>query len=185
MNIGIQDAYNLGWKVAQVLAGAPETLLDTYEAERRPVAARVLEVSSKIYREMGTQPLAVTNRGDEERQLSLSYAGGPLAPFESTESNSLPRVGDRAPDAPYIDRQVRLERCIGRSGVRTSPCSPSVTSKSRRSNGHPQEPLFGPSLFGAQVKVSFGSTASQNRPSSSSALTGTSQLSGTINTAPQ
>jgi len=43
IQIGLQDAVNLGWKLAQVVKGtAPETLLDTYHAERHPVAARVL-----------------------------------------------------------------------------------------------------------------------------------------------
>jgi hypothetical protein len=43
LNIGVQDAVNLGWKLAQVVKGtSPESLLDTYHAERHPVAARVL-----------------------------------------------------------------------------------------------------------------------------------------------
>jgi 3-(3-hydroxy-phenyl)propionate hydroxylase len=43
LNIGVQDAMNLGWKLAQVVKGiSPESFLDTYHAERHPVAARVL-----------------------------------------------------------------------------------------------------------------------------------------------
>jgi 3-(3-hydroxy-phenyl)propionate hydroxylase len=43
LNIGVQDAVNLGWKLAQVVKEtSPESLLDTYHAERHPVAARVL-----------------------------------------------------------------------------------------------------------------------------------------------
>ena len=43
LQIGVQDAVNLGWKLAQVVKGrSPESLLDTYHAERYPVAARVL-----------------------------------------------------------------------------------------------------------------------------------------------
>jgi hypothetical protein len=43
LNIGVQDAVNLGWKLAQVVRGtSPDSLLDTYHAERHPVAARVL-----------------------------------------------------------------------------------------------------------------------------------------------
>lgn len=43
LNMGVQDAVNLGWKLAQVVKRtAPETLLDTYHAERHPLAARVL-----------------------------------------------------------------------------------------------------------------------------------------------
>src|SRR3989441_2311140 len=43
LNTGVQDAVNLGWKLAQVINGtSPDSLLDTYHAERHPVAARVL-----------------------------------------------------------------------------------------------------------------------------------------------
>jgi 3-(3-hydroxy-phenyl)propionate hydroxylase len=43
LNMGVQDAVNLGWKLAQVVKGtSPESLLDTYHAERHPVAARML-----------------------------------------------------------------------------------------------------------------------------------------------
>jgi 2-polyprenyl-6-methoxyphenol hydroxylase-like FAD-dependent oxidoreductase len=46
LNTGVQDAVNLGWKLAQVVKGtSPETLLDTYQAERHPVAARVLRIT--------------------------------------------------------------------------------------------------------------------------------------------
>ncbi|GLY76214.1 rifampin monooxygenase [Actinoallomurus iriomotensis] len=44
LNVGLQDAFNLGWKLAAQIRGwAPETLLDTYQAERRPVAEDVLD----------------------------------------------------------------------------------------------------------------------------------------------
>ena len=44
LNIGVQDAVNLGWKLAQVVKGtSPDSLLDTYHAERHPVGARVLK----------------------------------------------------------------------------------------------------------------------------------------------
>ncbi|MGH6654406.1 MAG: FAD-dependent monooxygenase [Actinocrinis sp.] len=44
LSVGVQDAVNLGWKLAQVVRGtAPDGLLDTYQAERHPVAARVLQ----------------------------------------------------------------------------------------------------------------------------------------------
>jgi 3-(3-hydroxy-phenyl)propionate hydroxylase len=57
LNIGVQDAVNLGWKLAQVVNGtSPESLLDTYQAERHPIGARVLKLS------MAQAPL---NRGDE------------------------------------------------------------------------------------------------------------------------
>jgi 3-(3-hydroxy-phenyl)propionate hydroxylase len=46
LNIGVQDAVNLGWKLAQVVRGtSPDTLLDTYHAERHPIAARALKLT--------------------------------------------------------------------------------------------------------------------------------------------
>ena len=46
LNLGIQDAVNLGWKLAQVVHGtSPDSLLDTYHAERHPIAARVLKAT--------------------------------------------------------------------------------------------------------------------------------------------
>jgi 3-(3-hydroxy-phenyl)propionate hydroxylase len=57
LNIGVQDAVNLGWKLAQVVKGtSPESLLDTYEAERHPVGARALKT---------TMAITALNRGDE------------------------------------------------------------------------------------------------------------------------
>ena len=46
LNIGVQDAVNLGWKLAEVVSGtSPESLLDTYQAERHPIGARVLKLT--------------------------------------------------------------------------------------------------------------------------------------------
>jgi len=57
LNIGVQDAVNLGWKLAQVVNGtSPESLLDTYQAERHPIGARVLRT---------TLAATALNRGDE------------------------------------------------------------------------------------------------------------------------
>ncbi|MFK8884455.1 FAD-dependent oxidoreductase [Bacillus velezensis] len=98
LNTGVQDAYNLGWKLGQVIKGAPESLLESYEAERQPIAARVLRKSSELYSKI-EQPLSGLKRGDEERQLGISYYGGPLAPTNSSATKTL-HVGDRAPDAP-------------------------------------------------------------------------------------
>ena len=57
LNIGVQDAVNLGWKLAQVVNGtSPEGLLDTYQAERHPIGARVLKT---------TMAQTALNRGDD------------------------------------------------------------------------------------------------------------------------
>lgn len=50
MNTGLQDAANLSWKLAAVLRGAPDRLLDTYQTERHPVGRRVVRSSGAILR---------------------------------------------------------------------------------------------------------------------------------------
>ncbi|MGW6564273.1 rifampin monooxygenase [Streptomyces sp. NPDC054975] len=57
LNLGIQDAFNLGWKLAAEVTGwAPEGLLDTYEAERHPVAADVLDNTRAQMELMSLEP---------------------------------------------------------------------------------------------------------------------------------
>jgi 3-(3-hydroxy-phenyl)propionate hydroxylase len=57
LNIGVQDAVNLGWKLAQVVKGtSPESLLDSYQAERHPIGAGVLKM---------TMAATALNRGDD------------------------------------------------------------------------------------------------------------------------
>ncbi len=101
LNTGIQDSYNLGWKLAAVLRGAPASLLATYEAERRPIAAEVLGLSTKLleaFQQRGTM-----RRGRDTHQLDLGYPDSPLSPrlaldLRQHQPSVLP--GDRAPDAP-------------------------------------------------------------------------------------
>ncbi|MEW2357648.1 rifampin monooxygenase [Spirillospora sp. NPDC029432] len=57
LNLGVQDAFNLGWKLAAEIGGhAPEGLLDSYEAERRPVAAAVLDLTRAQAALMSSEP---------------------------------------------------------------------------------------------------------------------------------
>ncbi|MEV5838737.1 FAD-dependent oxidoreductase [Nocardia sp. NPDC052112] len=102
LNTGLQDAYNLGWKLGQVLAGAPDSLLDTYEAERQPIAAGVLGLSTKKYEGLAKLDPSAIKRGNDERQLSLHYRGGPLVTADAERTATL-HVGDRAPDAKLLD----------------------------------------------------------------------------------
>ncbi|MGW6911861.1 FAD-dependent oxidoreductase [Streptomyces sp. NPDC054940] len=91
LNTSVQDAYNLGWKLGAVLAGgAPTSLLDTYEEERRPIAADMLGLSTSVHR-------GETRRGEATRQLGLGYRESSLT--EETRTTPGPvRAGDRAPD---------------------------------------------------------------------------------------
>jgi 2-polyprenyl-6-methoxyphenol hydroxylase-like FAD-dependent oxidoreductase len=63
LNLGVQDAFNLGWKLAAEVAGwAPEGLLDSYHAERHPVGARVLDNTRAQITLLGTDPGATALR---------------------------------------------------------------------------------------------------------------------------
>jgi len=119
MQTGIQDAYNLGWKLAYVLSGAPDTLLDTYEAERLPIARHILESTtarSQAFTHAGSIAQTITNVVSgkdafaDTTQLSVHYRGSKLAC--DLDDTTVIRAGDRAPDAPCLrtsnGKQVRL-----------------------------------------------------------------------------
>lgn len=96
LNTSVQDAYNLGWKLAAVLRGAPDALLDTYEEERRPLAAAMLGLSTTL---LDRARHGDQRRGRDVQQLDLHYRGAALSlPAATREHGLLP--GDRAADAP-------------------------------------------------------------------------------------
>lgn len=109
MNTGIQDAFNLGWKLAQVVTGrADPELLDTYEEERLPVAAWTLDITSErlratleaIRKPGGGLDSAITS---ETTGLDRGYRWSSLASQGSQDGSGTGggvRSGDRAPDAP-------------------------------------------------------------------------------------
>jgi len=97
LNTGVGDAYNLAWKMAAVLRGAPEDLLDSYETERLPIAAWVLGISTAYLQ--GSRSIKGLKRGKETDQLDLTYRGSPLA----WGSRAADRAGDRAPDGVLED----------------------------------------------------------------------------------
>lgn len=96
LNTSVQDAYNLGWKLAAVVAGAPDPLLDTYEVERRPIAAAMLGLSTKL---LDALKRGEMQRGREVHQLDIGYPGSKLA-LEMPERSGGLLAGNRAPDAP-------------------------------------------------------------------------------------
>ncbi|WP_345652202.1 FAD-dependent oxidoreductase [Streptomyces tremellae] len=110
MNTGIQDAHNLGWKLAAVAEGAPPALLDTYEAERRPVAAGVLALSDARLRQIAEDQGLPVRRDASTTQLGVGYRGSALA-WDDRDEDAPLRAGDRAPDATgltTVDGERRL-----------------------------------------------------------------------------
>lgn len=112
MNSGIQDAYNLGWKLGLVLAGAAGPgLLGTYDEERLPIASWLLDVTSA---RLDAVLAAIEKPGGgvdavetaELSQLTLGYRWSRLsrdATGRSASRSSGLQAGDRAPDAPCRD----------------------------------------------------------------------------------
>ena len=121
LNTGVQDAYNLGWKLAGVSAALPERLLDTYEEERLPVAAEVLGISTKLYAraKRGTSEDAHV-RDEETQQLLLGYRAARWPPVSAAAS---------APPTRRSRMAASSTPCAGP----TSPCWPSVRPTPRSS----------------------------------------------------
>ncbi|QCP50582.1 FAD-binding monooxygenase [Trinickia violacea] len=116
MNTGIQEAFNLGWKLARLLSGgAPDQLLDTYQAERHPIERDVLRQTSfmmqmaeaehgplKLLRDRVMPVLATLGPlRDAARltvsELSVQYRRSALSLERVLDGG--PRAGERAPDA--------------------------------------------------------------------------------------
>jgi len=100
MNTGIQDAYNLAWKLALVLRGAaPQTLLDSYEAERRPVGADVVARTRAASEGMGREPGPPNRLVDT--QVLVSYRDTPWVRDDAlgVMDEMVRQAGDGAPDA--------------------------------------------------------------------------------------
>jgi 2-polyprenyl-6-methoxyphenol hydroxylase-like FAD-dependent oxidoreductase len=120
MNTGLQDAYNLAWKLALVVQGrAADGLLDSYEAERLPVARRLLDTTDRAFRLvvsyswwaglLRTQVLArmmafAANRRRMQRlafglvsQTGIHYRRSPLSCAVAGLPKKAPQAGDRFP----------------------------------------------------------------------------------------
>jgi pentachlorophenol monooxygenase len=118
MNTGIQDAHNLAWKLVLAVTGkASATLLDSYDAERRPVGEEVVGRTVRSAREGigadSSDPTFVIRR---EGQLLIDYDDSPLI---AGPEDATPFPGTRAPDAtgltrPAVTGSIRLYTVLGR-----------------------------------------------------------------------
>ncbi|MFH8930297.1 FAD-dependent monooxygenase [Streptomyces pristinaespiralis] len=142
MNTGIQDALNLGWKLAMVCRGtAPAALLDTYDAERAPVGRDVLRFTDLAFKiATSAHPLIRSARTRlaprvaplvlrpaplraaafrRLGQLAVDYRRSPLTAAGSRPSRHGPRAGDRLPDTP-----PGLQALTARPGHHLLLCGP-------------------------------------------------------------
>jgi 2-polyprenyl-6-methoxyphenol hydroxylase-like FAD-dependent oxidoreductase len=104
LNTGVQDAYNLSWKLAHVLRGGPDLLLDSYESERLPIAAAVLGLSKRLHQKRSIK------RGDATNQLALHYRSSSLSSGDALGSL---HPGDRMPDIRLADGSRLFEHMRG------------------------------------------------------------------------
>jgi 2-polyprenyl-6-methoxyphenol hydroxylase-like FAD-dependent oxidoreductase len=146
MNAAIQDAANLGWKLAFAAARqyGKGPLLGSYDLERRPVARQLLAMTDlAFWAEAGTGPVPSALRArlaplaapllpalaSQPRlvaagirlvsQLDVSYRGSPLSAEGTPRRRGGPRAGDRLPDQPVRadGRDIRLHDLLARPGV--------------------------------------------------------------------
>ncbi|RUM20446.1 FAD-binding protein [Rhizobium vallis] len=107
LNLSVQDAYNLGWKLAAMFGGDDPTLLDTYEKERRPIGAGVVGVLAKEMIATGidleSADLAEKRIRQDIFNTEHNYRGSALAVDQRRTSGRV-QAGDRAPGAT-----IRLE----------------------------------------------------------------------------
>ena len=130
---GVQDAYNLAWKLDMVLRGAAsDSLLDTYTEERLPVVRRVLKTTDQttsvflahsrarqLFRDRVVLPL-LRSRAMQKRltrrlsQLDTNYRGASLSGHQETSllGQARVRAGDRAPDVVFRDARTGVETSL-------------------------------------------------------------------------
>jgi 4,5-epoxidase len=142
MNTGLGDAENLAWKLAMVVRGrAGDVLLDTYSAERRPIAEEVLastgsltelvlggSLAARLVRDYALVPLfnvPVVQRliWEQASQLKLSYRGGPLGDHSW---GPRPRPGDRVTDIAGTREDGRPTRLHAELGARWVVIAPAT-----------------------------------------------------------
>ena len=103
LNLGVQDAVNLGWKLAEVVKGiSPDSLLDTYHAERHPAAARVLR---------NTMALIALRRQDDRTKALREMLDGILTLAEPSRHITAMMTGldihyDLGPGHPLLGRRM-------------------------------------------------------------------------------
>ncbi|MBB5780721.1 FAD-dependent monooxygenase [Nonomuraea jabiensis] len=122
MNTGLQDAANLGWKLAAAVQGwAPDGLLDTYHAERHPVGSMIVRLSGRLLTTAlartrrdrlarATLPVVVNRFPPAARRLREAISG--LAISYSAPRGAHPLVGRRVPDVLLTGESSRLYEAL-------------------------------------------------------------------------
>lgn len=147
MNTGLQDAWNLGWKLALVTGGrAPATLLDTYDSERWPVGRGVVDLTDRLLRgatspgwgpvraHLAPHLVQILGRLPQRSagfrrmgQLAYHYRASALSTHAAAASDGF-RAGDRLPDLPVTvgsgANRIGLHRLTQDPGFHLLVCRP-------------------------------------------------------------
>ncbi|EIW82579.1 hypothetical protein CONPUDRAFT_120679 [Coniophora puteana RWD-64-598 SS2] len=117
LNSSVQDAINLSWKLALVLKNlSPPSLLDSYSAERLPVIAEMLNITTELFKKTASGADDAWKREDRLRMLGVNYRRSPIvleerstgldsesmAAYGDAVEGTTPVAGDRAPDAARL-----------------------------------------------------------------------------------
>jgi 2-polyprenyl-6-methoxyphenol hydroxylase-like FAD-dependent oxidoreductase len=116
MNTGVQDAYNLAWKLRHAISGAPPELLDSYDVERHPVAVATVQASGQVQdanaltgvaaatrdRALATSlatPAEVLATVENGHELGVAYGSSPIVDADVAAGTPGVLPGQRVPDA--------------------------------------------------------------------------------------
>lgn len=137
MNVSMQDAFNLGWKLALVAKGkAQEALLDSYEAERVPVAAQMLEGTHYIHSIIMAHGKGMTERLERMsapgwNQQAVNQIAGVSYTYRAADAEGALAAGDRAPDMNLADG-TRLYDQLDRDGFTVCLSGPADAQAAER-----------------------------------------------------
>ena len=131
MNTGMQDAYNLAWKLALVIKGqSKEELLDSYHQERHPIAEEVLRDTERMTKFiLSRNPIIRLLRKTllktlmkfhkiqhafvmKLSQLTMHYPASPIIDYENRVDKKGPLPGEHAPDAFFINNEGKEKRIL-------------------------------------------------------------------------
>jgi 2-polyprenyl-6-methoxyphenol hydroxylase-like FAD-dependent oxidoreductase len=144
LNTGVQDAANLAWKLRLALDGAPPVVLDSYEAERRPVAIAAVEGSGAVHeanvltgeaaaaRDLGlaaalASPARVLAAVEAGHELAVAYPDSPVVGGDAPPGGVGVAPGGRVPDAgPLVRRDgsvTSLRELLREPGLQLWACA--------------------------------------------------------------
>jgi 2-polyprenyl-6-methoxyphenol hydroxylase-like FAD-dependent oxidoreductase len=157
MNTGLQDAHNLGWKLAHVCREeAGEVLLDSYDAERRPVAQRIVETGAAA--DAAQARLDQVERANRNARLAATFSDPDAVQLELASGAEVDRFYDRSPVVSGSPQPGLSGPSAGRLLPLTAPVRPTDGSATAlhdvaRRLGHTLFVLGGPDTSAADVAV--------------------------------